>query len=88
MQDEDQTNSKSSVKNDGSEHNTDRGNDGATPAMLEKESVIDVGNEHNHNADGTDDSRSKPGIDPAADATSPEPGEGENDEPDTSGEDA
>lgn len=75
-------------------HDAESGNDGFSNDMLQKEGLIDPGNEHHHtDDDGTDsnihDRTLKHDADAGGDATGttgPEPGEGENDEPDSSGE--
>ena len=77
--------------------NTDSGNDASYNEMLQKEKRIDPGNEHHHRSDADDkifdddiDRSPRYDADAGGDGTGtagPEPGEGKNDEPDTSGED-
>lgn len=69
-------------------HDADSGNDGSSNEILQKENLIDPGNEHHHSK-GNIKHPSKHDADSGSDATGttgPEPGEGENDAPDTSGE--
>lgn len=69
-------------------HDADSGNDGSSNEMLADEEQIDPGNEHHHADDKIRSSRHD--ADAGGDGTGttgPEPGEGKNDEPDTSGED-
>lgn len=77
------------------QHDEDGGKD-STNEMLQKEKMIDPGNEHTHqNQDdnkipGTEAQRQKHDADAGANSTGtagPEPGYGKNDAPDTSGED-
>jgi hypothetical protein len=79
-------------------HDADSGNDGSTIEMLQNENRLDPGNEHHHHRTDADDSIFDDDIDRTAkydaDAggdgtgtTGPEPGEGKNDQPDTTGED-
>ena len=70
------------------QHDADSGNDGSSNEILQKEKLIDPGNEHQHH-DDTNEQRQRHDADAGSEATGstgPEPGEGENDEPDTSGE--
>lgn len=72
-------------------HDADSGNDGSSNNMLQKENLIDPGNEHHHHdqKDQTDNYR-KHDADAGGDGTGtagPEPGEGPNEAPDVSGED-
>ena len=90
MQNEGQDNSKASIENSRQKHDADRKNDGSSSEMLQKEKLIDDGNEHHHSADTKDENPSTYNADSASDATGttgPEQGEGKNDAPDTSGED-
>lgn len=72
-------------------HDADRGNDGSSNAMLQKEGLIDPGNEHHHeDVNNKKDIPSSHDTDAGGDgtgSTGPEPGEGENDAPDVTGED-
>lgn len=71
-------------------HDADSGNEGSSDEMLQKENLIDPGNEHHHESAGTD-SPAANDADAGSDATGttgPEPGEGTNDAPAVSGEDA
>jgi len=72
----------------------DSGNDESSNEKLQHEIRIDPGNEHHHRTDADDtifdddiDRSPRFVADAGGDPTGPEPGEGENDEPDTSGED-
>ena len=73
-------------------HDADGGNADSFNEMLQKEKRIDPGNEHHHSANEDDSKRSsKYDADAGVDGTGtagPEPGDGENDEPGTTGEDA
>ncbi len=78
-------------------HDADSGSDGTSDAILQKENLIDPGNEHHHGSDTHDkvfdkdnERSSRHDADAGGDSsgsTGPEPGEGKNDAPDTSGED-
>ena len=79
----------------GQKDDADSGNDGSSNEMLQKENLIDPGNEHHHLTDADyklfdkDVDRSpRFETDSGGDASGtvgPEPGEAGNDEPDTSG---
>ncbi len=65
-------------------HDADSGNDGSSNEMLQKEKMIDHGNEHHHSGDTDDDngtgSPSQHDADSGGDATGsmgPKPGEDE-----------
>ena len=87
------TGSDESIEDRRQRHDADSGNDGSSNEMLADEEQIDPGNEHHHtDADDDDDSdrSSRHDADAGGDGTGtagPEPGEGENDAPDTTGED-
>ncbi len=74
-------------------HDADSGSDGTSDEMLQKENLIDPGNEHHHKIDtGKRDTTgsARHDADAGGDASGTvgrEPGESKNDEPDTSGED-
>jgi len=86
-----------SVEDRRKKRDADSGNDGSSNEMLQKEIRIDPGNEHHHRTDADDkifdddiDRSPRFEADSGGDATGtvgPEPGEGKNDESDTSGED-
>jgi len=80
--------SRDSVEERRKKFDADAGNDGSSNQMLQQEKLIDPGNEHNHLDD--DDWDKKFDADAGTDAPGGEghePGEGEDEEPDTSGED-
>ncbi len=78
-------------------HDADSGNDGSSNEILQNEKRLDPGNEHHHRTDADDkvfdeniDRSPRYDADAGGDgtgSTGPEPGEGQNDAPDTSGED-
>ena len=93
----DNTGNQESVDSRRRRHDADSGKDGPSNEMLHHEKQIDPGNEHHHRSDADDttfdsdiDRSPKYEADAGGDGTGttgPEPGEGKNDEPDTSGED-
>ncbi|MEP6616049.1 MAG: hypothetical protein ABJA57_05690 [Ginsengibacter sp.] len=74
----------------GKNNDAESGNDGSTNQMLQYEKLIDPGNEHNHHFDADVTPSTKFEADAGGDgngSVGKEPGEGENEAPDTSGED-
>ncbi len=94
MQNNEQASTSQEEENRRLKHDADSGNDGYSNEMLQKEGLIDPGNEHHHTSDddttgNSTDSSLQHDADSGRDATGtagPEPREGENDEPGSSGE--
>ncbi|MEO6329194.1 MAG: hypothetical protein ABIO55_09685 [Ginsengibacter sp.] len=81
---QDETLKKVQEKNPPQKHDADNGNDITVNEILQKEKLIDPGNEHHHpDAAGNNAKLSHPAD---SGTTGPQSGEGENDEPYKSGE--